>query len=78
MSATMPAVSPEKTKTNPLGAGRNPRAGKPAVARVVVRLTDAELVAYQAAAKRDDLSLAVWIRAACEARLPKAKPPRKG
>ncbi len=68
-------MSPEKTKTNPLGAGRNPRADKAAANKVTVRLTDAELATYQRAATGAGLSLADWIRAACVARLArKAKP----
>ncbi|MGE3460087.1 MAG: hypothetical protein AB7O24_33560 [Kofleriaceae bacterium] len=71
---TVGLVSPHaRTKSNPLGAGRNPRAGEAATERVVVRLTASERAAYQAAAERDGLTLAEWIRASCEARLPRRK-----
>jgi hypothetical protein len=71
-SATLAVVSPEKTKSNPLGAGRNPRAGE-AAAPFTLKLTAKEKATYQAAAELEKLSLASWIRAACEARLPKRK-----
>lgn len=70
---TIGLVVRPKTKSNPLGAGRNPRAGGAATNKVTIRLTDAELATYRAAAEGSELSLTDWIRAACEARLPKRK-----
>lgn len=70
---TLSSVSPEKTATNPLGAGRNPRAGKPATVKVTIRLTETEHASYQAAATAEGLSLGEWLRAAAGARLPKPK-----
>ncbi len=60
-------MSPTKTKTNPLGAGRNPRAGEPADYRLTIRLTVAERAAYQLAAAAAELTLTEWVRAACAA-----------
>lgn len=59
----------EKTKTNPLGSGRLPRASVPADHKITIRLTDDERTAYQAAASAADQTLGEWIRAACAARL---------
>jgi hypothetical protein len=70
---TIGLVVRPKTKSNPLGAGRSPRAGGAASAHVAVRLTMDEHQRWKAAAAASDLSLAEWIRAACEARLPKRK-----
>lgn len=73
ISATLGAMSPQKTRRNPLGAGRNPRAGEPANARITLRLTEAEHASYTAAAQAAGMPLVVWVRDACEARLPKRK-----
>lgn len=70
---TLAAVSPEKSKTNPLGAGRNPRAGEAATASLTVRLTSTERASYQDAAIAAGMKLGDWVRAACEAQLPKRK-----
>jgi hypothetical protein len=48
--------------------GPKPRDGETS-SNVTVRLNNTERAAYQAAADRYEHSLAVWIRAACEARL---------
>lgn len=58
----------------PRPPGRPPLRGE-ASKMVGVRLTDAERSAYESAAKRAGVSLAQWIRAACEAFL---KRTRKG
>ncbi len=60
-----------KTKERDKG-GRPSRAGE-ATSMVGIRLTTAEREAYQAAADRDELSLAEWIRAACQDRLRRKK-----
>lgn len=60
------------TRRNPLGAGRNPRAGAPSTT-FALRLADDERKRYQAAADAAELTLAEWIRAACEARLNKRR-----
>lgn len=62
-------MSPAKTKSNPLGAGRNPRAGEPATERVTLRLTEAEHASYTAAAVDAGKPLVAWVRDACEAQL---------
>ncbi len=72
-AGTLEAMSPAKTKTNPLGAGRNPRADKPATHRVTIRLTPAEAKTYEAAAASEGITLAEWFRAAAVARARKAK-----
>ena len=59
-------MAPAKTKTNPLGSGRNPRKGE-ASSNVTIRLAPVELDTYRAAAVAADLTLGEWIRAACEA-----------
>ncbi|MFN0248113.1 MAG: hypothetical protein ACKV2T_14580 [Kofleriaceae bacterium] len=64
-------MSPKKTKSNPLGAGRNPRAGEPAKP-FTFNLTTSERTRYQAAADADSKTLGEWIRAACEAQLSRA------
>ncbi len=68
---TLATVSPEKSKTNPLGAGRNPRAGEAATAKITIRLTPTEHAAYLVAAACEEFTLGDWIRAACASRLPK-------
>ena len=70
-SATMPPMA-APSKTNPHGAGRNPRLGERA-STLSLRLTPTERAAYQAAADRDGVTLGEWIRAACDAQLPKRK-----
>ncbi len=70
---TVGLVSPAKTKSNPLGAGRNPRAGEAATIRIALRLTPKEHAAYLAAAKDAGMSIGEWLRAAAEARLPKRR-----
>lgn len=64
----MRALVALKTKTNPLGSGRNPRAGKPA-STITIRLTDDERASYQAAAAEAGQTLGEWIRSACAASL---------
>jgi hypothetical protein len=68
-SGTLAPMSPEKTKSNPLGAGRNPRAGAAANEKLTIRLTTKERADYELAAGREDVSLGEWIRAACAAQL---------
>ncbi len=55
-----------RTKRNPLGSGRHPRADKPADTRVTIRLTADEHKRYSAAADTADQKLGVWMRACCE------------
>lgn len=62
-----------KSKRNPLGAGRSPRAGEAAAHKVTIRLTDSERVAYRAAAEAQGVTVGDWIRAACAMCLPKRK-----
>lgn len=57
------------TKKNPLGAGRLPRAEKPADQRVTIRLTAEEYARFSAAAGAASMTLAEWLRAAAEATL---------
>jgi hypothetical protein len=74
-------VSPNpKTKTNPRGAGRSPRASAAAANKVTIRLTDAEHAAYRDAASLADMTLGDWIRSCCEARLKRrrAAPAERG
>lgn len=61
----------EKTKTNPLGSGRNPRAGQAADIRITIRLTANEHARYTAAATAAGKPLAEWLRGAAEAQLAK-------
>lgn len=60
--------TPKKIETRGRKA-RGGEAGYPAT----IRLTTSEREAYQAAADRDELSLAEWIRAACQDRLKRKK-----
>lgn len=70
---TIGLVSPHpRTKSNPRGAGRSPRAGEPS-AVLALRLTASERARYQVAADAAGQTLSDWIRAACEARLPRRK-----
>lgn len=71
-SDTLALVSPEKTPTNPRGAGRNARAGEAAI-NVTIRLAPSERDNYRRAAKRGGVTLGEWIRAACAAQLKRAK-----
>lgn len=66
-------MAAQKTKTNPLGAGRPPRAGKPTTQRLSMRLTDDELDAYTAAAAEAGIAVVEWIRRACAAALPRKR-----
>jgi predicted HicB family RNase H-like nuclease len=54
----MPAMKPK--------VGRPPRAKKPASIRVTIRLTGPESSRYDAAAKREGMSLGEWMRAAAD------------
>lgn len=72
-AVTMPFVAPARTKSNPLGIGRNPRAREAAKINITFRLTPTESVAYRAAAEVEGLTLGDWIRAACESRLPSVR-----
>jgi len=67
----------ERTKRNPFGAGRDPRAEKPADTRITIRLTDDEHQRYAAAAETAGKSLAEWLRSAAEAMLSRAKKGRR-
>ncbi len=58
-------MSPEKTKTNPLGSGRNPRIAGEQSSPTAIRLTPSERERYAEAAAAAGLSLGEWIRAAC-------------
>ena len=72
--ATLPGrMAALKTKTNPLGSGRNPRAGKAATKIIGLRVTDAERAAFQAAAEAAAVSLGEWIRTTCAAALPRTR-----
>lgn len=67
---TIGLVSPQKTKRNPLGAGRKERVeGARADIKVTVRLTPSEHASYLAAANAAGVSLGEWLRSAAEARL---------
>lgn len=72
---TLGHVSPRRTKTNRRGLGRPPlpsgveRASK----NLTIRLTPSQHAAYEAASVAAGVSLGDWIRAACEARLPKRR-----
>jgi predicted HicB family RNase H-like nuclease len=59
----------KKTEDNPTGVGRNPRGTTAALKRLTIRVTPDEIARYTAAAKATSLSVAEWIRAACEAAL---------
>lgn len=67
--ATIPADMAAITKRNPRGAGRYPRAGKPAERNLTIRLTEDERERFQRAANAAELTLGDWIRSACEAHL---------
>lgn len=56
----------------PRGVGR-PARGKEPASTLSLRLNAKERADYEAAAKKTDMSLAEWIRAACAAFLKKAK-----
>lgn len=67
---SLPSMSPEKTKRNPLGSGRHPRvAGEVADERITMRLTASERTAYEAAAVSAGVTLGEWIRDTCNAHL---------
>lgn len=71
--ATLPGrMAALKTKTNPLGSGRTPRAGEASTKIIGVRVTDAERVAFQAAADAAAVSLGEWVRRVCAAAAGKA------
>ncbi len=76
LADTFPAVSPKKTPSNPRGLGRPPSEGEIASKNVTFRLTPTQHAAYLVAADRESLTLGDWIRAACDARMPKRKRPR--
>jgi len=65
---SLPAMSPEKTKRNPRGAGRNPRDGEASMV-ISMRLTPNEKVLYTYAATEAGMTLTEWIRDTCNARL---------
>lgn len=67
----------EKTKKNPLGAGRNPRAASAAEHRVTIRITDEERAAFQAAADETEVPLGEWVRRACTAALRRRRGSRR-
>jgi len=69
----VPAVAPARTKSNPRGLGRPPSTGETASKNLTIRLTPTQHAAYEAASQAESVSLGDWIRAACEARLPKPK-----
>lgn len=75
-SGTLGPMSPEKTKTNPLGAGRNPRAGEASI-NVTIRLAPTERDAYRHAAERAGITLSDWIRETCNRASSRTAPKRK-
>lgn len=65
-------MAAKKTKTNPTGAGRYPRAGEPAKP-FTLNLTAAERAAFQIAADKAEQTLGDWIRACCAASLKRVR-----
>jgi hypothetical protein len=70
---TVGLVSPRRTKSNPRGVGRPPSGEETASKNLTIRLKPSQLAAYEAASEAAGVSLADWIRASCDARLPKRK-----
>lgn len=66
---TVGVVAHPRTKRNPLGAGRAPRAGAAASQKLTIRVTDAERARYAAAAEAAGQTLGEWLRAAAEDKL---------